>query len=199
MSLPDAPPLADVHKEVLLQVARAAVEHGLGGGDMLAVDLESCAPEVQVVGATFITLRLGEALRGCVGSVQAVRPLVVDAAHNAHGAAFRDPRFSPLRQTELAGLSIHVSILGPFEELRSTSEAELLAQLQPGEDGLFLEVEGARHRAILLPSVWTSLPDAATFLHHLKIKAGLPRYYWSDNLKVWRYNTESFSDARNKS
>ena len=199
MSLPDVPVLDEAHKEVLLRVARAAVEHGLDGDCMLVVDLESCAPELRVVGATFITLRLGEALRGCVGSSQAVRPLVADAAHNAHGAAFRDPRFSPLDRAELAGLSIHVSILGPFEELRFSSEADLLAQLQLGEDGLCLEVEGARHRAILLPSVWASLPDAAKFFHHLKIKAGLPRHYWSNNLKVWRYASESFLDARNKS
>ena len=197
--MPDVPALCDSHKEILLKVARAAVEYGLEGGQILAVDVETYPPEIQAVGATFITLRIEEALRGCIGSLRPLRPLVADAAYNAHGAAFRDPRFAALDRDEMATLGIQVSVLSPFEEVRFTSEAELLAQVRPGVDGLFLEAEEQQHKATLLPAVWASLPDAATFVRHLKIKARLPQDYWSETLKIWRYTTESFSEVRNES
>ena len=68
------------------------------------------------------------------------------------------------------------------------SEADLLAQIVPGVDGLILEDAG--RRGTFLPSVWESLPEPRQFLAHLKRKAGLPEHHWSDTLKVWRYRTE---------
>jgi AmmeMemoRadiSam system protein A len=129
-------------------------------------------------------------LRGCIGSLEAYRPLVEDVAHNAYAAAFSDPRFTPLSETELIDVEFHISVLTPAAPMHFESEADLLSQLRPGIDGLVLEDAG--HRGTFLPSVWESLPDAAQFLQHLKMKAGLPADYWSDNLKVSRYTSESF-------
>ncbi|MEJ2427194.1 MAG: AmmeMemoRadiSam system protein A, partial [Candidatus Thiodiazotropha sp.] len=94
---------------------------------------------------------------------------------------------------ELHHLELHISILTPSEPMLFESEEDLLRQIRPGIDGLILQ-EG-RHRGTFLPSVWESLPDARDFLTHLKQKAGLPSHYWSDNLEVYRYETESFPET----
>jgi AmmeMemoRadiSam system protein A len=111
-------------------------------------------------------------------------------AQNAYAAAFSDPRFPPLREGEFEELDIHISILSPAEAMHFTSEADLLQQLRPGEDGLVME-EGFR-RGTFLPSVWEQLPTPELFLRHLKQKAGLPADYWSSTLEVSRYTTHSF-------
>ncbi|NOX92825.1 MAG: AmmeMemoRadiSam system protein A, partial [Gammaproteobacteria bacterium] len=129
-------------------------------------------------------------LRGCIGSLEAHRPLVEDIAHNARAAAFSDPRFSPVTAQELPALEFHLSVLSPAVPLRFESETDLLEQIRPGIDGLVLE--DGPHRGTFLPAVWESLPDAAQFLQHLKLKAGLPKDHWSDTLKISRYTTQTF-------
>ena len=142
--------------------------------------------------ATFVTLNKFGELRGCIGHLEAIQPLIADVAENAFNAAFRDPRFQPVTASEFGDLEVHISVLSPPEPMVFTSEADLLRQIRPGIDGLILE-DGA-YRGTFLPSVWEQLPDPAQFLAHLKMKAGLPPNYWSDTLKVSRYTTESFSE-----
>ncbi|MGM0592941.1 MAG: AmmeMemoRadiSam system protein A [Pseudomonadota bacterium] len=180
-------------QQQLLALAERAIRHGLDYGRALSVESKSYPKTLQQPGACFVTLERGGQLRGCIGSLSAHRPLVEDVAENAWAAAFADPRFAPLREEELAGLEIHISVLTPAEPMRFESEQDLLAQLQPGVDGLVLE-EGLR-RGTFLPSVWEQLPTPELFLRHLKQKAGLPPDYWSETLKVSRYTTESFGTA----
>jgi AmmeMemoRadiSam system protein A len=186
---PESRALGAAHRRTLLEVARAAIEYGLEHGQQLPLSAVEYAPELRQKQATFVTLCLEEELCGCIGSVQPVRPLVEDVAHNAYAAAFLDPRFSPCKRADLERLHIHISLLSHTEELSFASQAELLAQVRPGTDGLLLE-EG-QHRGTLLPSVWETLPEPEVFLRHLKRKAGLPAEYWTDTLKVYRYTTES--------
>ncbi len=127
-------------------------------------------------------------MRGCIGTLEAFRPLAEDIAHNAYAAAFQDPRFPPVDASEVDGLDIHLSLLTPAEPMSFQSEQDLLVQLRPGVDGLIL-AEGGR-RGTFLPSVWEQLPEPAQFLEHLKLKAGLPKTYWSDSIRVFRYETE---------
>jgi AmmeMemoRadiSam system protein A len=129
-------------------------------------------------------------LRGCIGSIEAHRPLVLDVAHNAYAAAFLDHRFAPLDTRELAEISLDISILTPTEEIQFDNEADLIEKIRPGIDGLILE--DGLHRGTFLPSVWESLPDVESFWRHLKLKAGLPIDHWSASLKVSRYTSESF-------
>lgn len=171
-------------------VARESIEHGLKTGRPAAVDTARYPPPLRKHGASFVTLQMHGELRGCIGNLAATRPLVEDVASNAFAAAFRDPRFPPLQENELADLDIHISLLTPAAALQFTSEEDLLSQLRPGIDGLILE-EGAL-RGTFLPSVWESLPERRDFLRHLKAKAGLPAGYWSPSIKVSRYSTESF-------
>lgn len=183
--------LNDSQRATLLKVARDSIAHGLETGRPLRLDLQNYPPELTVARATFVTLERQGQLRGCIGMLEAIRPLVEDVAENAFSAAFRDPRFPPLADDEFAELDLHISILSPAEPIGFSSEQDLIAQLKPGIDGLILQ-EGHR-RGTFLPSVWEQLPDPRLFLRHLKQKAGLPPDYWSDTVKVSRYSSEMFS------
>ncbi|MEI6413260.1 MAG: AmmeMemoRadiSam system protein A [Pseudomonadota bacterium] len=190
--------LAESERTTLLILARSAIEYGLTDHRPPAVDPQSYPAALQAVRASFVTLNREGNLRGCIGQLTATRPLVVDVTENAFAAAFRDPRFSPLTTPELPDLELHISILTPSVPLIFESEADLLAQLRPGIDGLILEENhhGHRARATFLPAVWESLPRPEDFLRHLKQKAGLPSGYWSPSLRAFRYQTEAFPDDR---
>jgi len=177
-------------QQQLLDIAEASIRHGLDYGRALEPSLKDYPAVLGAEGACFVTLHSHGELRGCIGSLVAHRPLAEDVAHNAYAAAFTDPRFPPLRDMELDGLELHISILTPSEPMQFDSEEDLLQQMRPGIDGLIME-DGFR-RGTFLPSVWEQLPNRELFLRHLKQKAGLPPDYWSDTLKVSRYTTESF-------
>lgn len=183
-----APPLAPPLREMLLGVAAESIRCGLEGVRYVPRAEEYPLP-LRSRRACFVTIEFERRLRGCIGSIEAVRTLVEDVAHNAHAAAFDDPRFGPLTAPEYARLDIYISILSPAQPMRFASEAQLLAQLRPHVDGLVLE--DGRHRGTFLPSVWQQLPAPAEFWRQLKRKAGLPEDYWSGTLAVSRYTVES--------
>ena len=186
---PTTPSLSPDDRATLLRVATDSIAHGLRSGRPLPVDVETFATALQPMRATFVTLEIDHHLRGCIGMLEAVRPMVEDVAYNAFDAAFNDPRFAPVNATEQQQLDIHISILSVPEPMQFESADDLLRQIRPGIDGLILQ-DGA-HRGTFLPSVWESLADAPTFLAHLKGKAGLPVDYWSDTIHVSRYTAES--------
>jgi AmmeMemoRadiSam system protein A len=179
-------------RRTLLELARRSIANGLREGRALAAHASDFGDTLQAKRAAFVTLKEGEKLRGCIGHLQAVQPLVQDVAENAFAAAFRDPRFPPLQPDEFDVVRIEISVLSPPEPMRFSSEQDLLAQIRPGRDGLILE-DGAA-RGTFLPSVWESLPDPGDFLRHLKLKAGLPPEHWSPQLRMSRYRTESFAE-----
>ena len=181
------------YRDALLATARASIRHGLERGRALDPALEAMPQPLRDHGASFITLQIERDLRGCIGSLEAHRPLVDDVAANAYAAAFRDPRFAPLSEHEFARITLHISILHPARALQFDSEAQLLEQLRPGVDGLILEA--GNRRGTFLPSVWEALPEPERFLQELKRKAGLDMDFWSEDLRVWRYTTESVDEA----
>ncbi len=178
----------NANRQRLLDLAKRSIQHGLQTGRPVKIDLADYPEELTEPRATFVTLQINHQLRGCIGMLEAVRPLAEDIAENAFSAAFKDPRFPPLEARELEALEIHLSILTPAEPVSFSSEQDLLSQLRPGIDGLILQ-EGHR-RGTFLPSVWESLPKPEQFLRHLKQKAGLPPDYWSNNIKIYRYQAE---------
>ena len=176
---------------MLLRLAKDAIESRLRC--LPAQNLAACdVPErLWQQGAAFVTLTLHGKLRGCIGHLQAKQPLVEDVVENARHAAFEDPRFAPLHETEFAALEVSLSILSTPQPMSFSSEQDLLRQIRPGVDGLILK--DGQKQGTFLPSVWESLPDAADFLRQLKLKSGLPSDYWSDSLAVLRYTTQHFS------
>ncbi len=176
----------------LLDLARRSIAQGLDSKAPLPVDPAGYTKPLQAQRAAFVTLHLQGKLRGCIGHLDAVQPLVRDVTENAFAAAFRDPRFPPVSRQEVSGLRIHISVLTPPEPMTFDSESDLLAQIRPGIDGLIL-TEGLA-RGTFLPSVWESLPEPRDFLNHLKRKAGLPAGHWSDRVQVARYTSESCGD-----
>jgi len=177
-------------RSTLLELARASIRYGLAHGEEMPVVEAKYEPALCELRATFVTLRLRGRLQGCIGMLQATRPLVRDVAHNAYAAAFDDPRGIDLTEADIDALDIHISILTPPETLNVASEDELIRVIRPGIDGLILE--DSYHRGTLLPSVWENLPEPRAFIRHVKVKAGLREDYWSANMKVARYQTESF-------
>lgn len=176
--------------QILLPIARAAIARELGRSAEAAED----ASFLREPGATFVTLKQGDQLRGCIGSLEAHRPLLADVKANAVAAAFRDPRFPPLAAGELDATRIEVSLLSKQEPITFESEADALAQLRPGADGIVFEY--GWHRSTFLPQVWEDLPDPAEFMMHLKHKAGLPPDFWDAGVKLARYTVSKWAEHR---
>lgn len=169
--------------ETLLGIARGAIGHKLGLA--AAPPRTDAAPWLARPGASFVSLHLEGRLRGCIGSLAPVRGLGEDVAENAVGAALCDPRFSPLVAEEWLRCALEVSVLSRAKPLRFADEAELLAQLRPGEDGVILEYEGKR--GTFLPQVWEGLPDKGRFLGELMRKAGIAADTRLARCRLWRY------------
>jgi uncharacterized protein, PH0010 family len=181
----------EAERQQLLQIARESIRCGLEKGKPCAVKLKDLPAALREKRASFVTLYKAGKLRGCIGTISAYQPLGEDVAQRAYAAAFGDSRFLPVRANELAYLDISISVLSSPEPLEFTSEADLLAQIQPQVDGLIIEEDGLQ--GVFLPSVWESLPNKREFLRQLKRKAGLPADYWSDTIKVSRFRTEYLS------
>ena len=150
-------------------------------------------PALSALAATFVTLTQSGQLRGCIGSLEAHRPLAEDVAENAVAAAFRDPRFAPLPADEFQQTRIEVSLLEPASAMTYSDEADLLRQLRPDLDGLILRF--GNHRATFLPQVWESLPEPRRFLNQLKLKAGLPADFWDQRIAFSRYGVQKWKET----
>lgn len=183
--------ILEQHGPALLQVAAASISHGLAQGTPLVVNKSEVDAELTADGACFVTLKQDGALRGCVGSPRAHRPLIDDVAANAFAAAFADRRFPGLRAMERQGLDLSVTVLSAPQPIACTSEAALVAELRPHVDGLIIECEG--RSALFLPQVWAVLSAPRVFLKELKAKAGLGPAHWSDDFKAWRFVAECVS------
>ncbi len=177
----------------LLHLARGSIEYGLIHDEPLPIEQDELSGAMMEPAATFTTLHLKGQLRGCCGTLQATRPLAADVTRSAFQAAFRDSRFDPVGENELAAIRLELSVLSPLRPMRFADEADLLNQLTPGTDGLVI-VLGER-RATFLPTVWKQLPQPQLFLAALKNKCGLPPDYWSERLEFHRYRTSSYSES----
>ena len=172
----------------LLDIAARSIRHGIAQGKACGVDLDRLPPALRERRATFVTLESSRRLRGCIGSLQATRPLAEDVAHNAHAAASDDPRFSPVTDDELGGLGIKISVLSPPVPMQAESQADLAVQLRPDVDGLI--IQDGEKRATFLPSVWRGIPQPERFVGELAKKAGWDEGHWSESARAWRYTTE---------
>ena len=175
----------------LLNVGRAAIAHALNLDFQCHVD--ESASWLQAWGASFVTLTQHDELRGCIGSLEAYRPLAADIKSNAVSAALHDPRFLPLSADEFETIAIEVSILSSTQRITARDEADALRQIKPGIDGIVLEY--GRYRSTFLPQVWDELKQPQQFLAMLKRKAGLPVDFWASDLKLARYTVSKWRET----
>jgi len=174
--------------DALLQLARAAIAQQLG----LHVTAPPVSGSMQEQAASFVTLHLAGQLRGCIGSLEAYRPLCDDVRANAVAAAFHDPRFPPLSVEEFTRVQVEVSVLSALEAMPVNDEQEAIERLRPGIDGVVLHF--GMNRGTFLPQVWEQLPEPAQFMAHLKLKAGLPADFWDPDVLLYRYSVSKYCE-----
>ncbi|MDQ6999011.1 MAG: AmmeMemoRadiSam system protein A [Mariprofundus sp.] len=146
--------------------------------------------------ATFVTLTIYGNLRGCIGTLEAYRPLIDDVRSNAEAAAFHDPRFAPLSRGEYASVDIEVSVLSRMQNVEAQNEQIAIATIRPGIDGVVLQY--GPYKATFLPQVWDQLPDPQQFFAHLKQKAGLSIDFWHPELQLSTYQVNKFHEHNNE-
>ena len=178
--------LTNDDKELLLNSARQSIFAVFKNFSKPEIDYATNPVLKQITGA-FVTLKIEDELRGCIGYVIASVPLFETVCEAAQCAAFQDPRFSPLTIEEFEKINIEVSVLSSFEPIASYDEIET------GKHGLLLDEGG---RAVLLPQVAIENDfDRAQFLTALCHKAGLHEEYWKERfLKIKVCNAMVFSE-----
>jgi len=181
--------MSDQRGEVLLPIARAAIARVLN----VPHTADESAPWLAEHGACFVTLTQFGELRGCIGSLQAHQPLLADVKGNAVSAALQDPRFTPLSAEEFDITTVEISLLSSTQAMEVRDEADALAQLRPGVDGIVFEY--GRYRSTFLPQVWESLAQPRDFLGMLRRKAGLPDDFWAAEVKLSRYTVTKWSES----
>ena len=183
-------------RQQLLTMARNSIDahfNGIKGRIKLHSEMQSerlSESRLSEMGASFVTLNIDHQLRGCIGSLQASKTLSVDVTHNAVSAAFHDPRFPSLIRDEWRHTELHISVLTKPFPLNVDGRQSLINCLTPRVDGVIIGESG--RRATYLPSVWQQLPDPARFVPQLRLKAGLPPDGWSEQTRVFLYQTEEF-------
>jgi len=182
-------------QEIVTGLARAAI--GTALGYPVDFNLENALetyPWLRKKGAAFVTLnqRNSGQLRGCIGSLQAYRPLYEDIIANAQAAALRDPRFPPLRPEALEEVTIEVSILSEPKPLAYQDVEDLRRKIVPMRDGIVLRYGG--YQATYLPQVWEQLPDFDAFFSSLCMKAGLPCDCLFQHPDIEVYHVESYQE-----
>jgi len=187
------PTLTPDESSALLEVAARSIHDVLARGTCMPPDESEHDGALREKGATFVTLERDEQLLGCIGSLEATRPLVVDVAANAVAAALYDPRLPPVSVDDYPLMAIEISVLSRIEPLPVESYDELARALAPGRDGLVVEV--GPHRATFLPAVWRHFgDDVEGFLGALWSKAGLVPAAWDPHTRCGRYTATKLVD-----
>jgi AmmeMemoRadiSam system protein A len=182
--------LSAAEKKLLLQLARDSIEAHL---------LDQALPERGITPralceprGAFVSLHRRGRLRGCIGYLEAVKPLGQTVREMAAAAAFHDPRFRPLGREELADLEVEISVLTPMQLIKNIDE------IQVGAHGLYI-VQGPC-RGLLLPQVATEYNwDRLIFLQQTCCKAGLAPDAWKDpGAQIYIFTAEIIADQPQK-
>ena len=183
------PTLTPAEGTALARLAVASIAARLAGLPQDGRPPES--PGLRALGASFVTLEHSGRLLGCIGTLEAARPLYLDVLRNA-GRAMHDPRLPEVTIADWPGLDVTISLLTTPEPATVTDRADLLELLRPCVDWLLLTC--GHRRATFLPSVWAKLAYPERFLDALLAKGGWPARSWPDGLRVARYTSMEFVD-----
>lgn len=181
------------HGPTLLAVAEEGIRVARRDGRVWLPEPAEFPAALRAHHSSFVTLKRGTRLLGCIGGLEAVEPLVVDVARHARSAATEDPRFDPVSRDDFEHMDLEVSVLSALEPLPVRSPEELRAALRPAVDGVLVGWRG--RRGTFLPDVWHQLPDIDDFLGALWRKAGLPPGFWAEDVALWRYATAAVTSA----
>jgi len=181
--------------DILIALAKAAILVALNQPDDF--DLEAALekyPSLEENGAVFVTINTkpNDLLRGCIGSLQAYRPLYKDIILNAQAAALRDHRFPPLSAEELKHITLEVSILSEPKVLEYHDKKDLKSKVVPFQDGIVLKLHGKQ--ATYLPQVWEDLPKFDDFFSSLCIKADLNSSCLSEHPEISIYQVKKYKE-----
>lgn len=176
----------------LIHTAEYSIKYGLKFHKPYRPDINKYTENLRKKLGTFVTLLRKDLpkennLRGCIGTVDPSVPLIVDVSLNAYNAAFKDPRFSPVREEELEKIHIKISILSPFQKILVKNLEELYEQIEPNKDGILLKSPDGR--ATFLPDVWDKVPNKERFIKELYKKANLPYDYPFSKIRWFKYTT----------
>jgi len=172
--------LTDAEKDRLLELARAALEEAVRLGRVSEV--AEPAEALRTPCGAFVTLTKGKRLRGCIGHIEAIKPLYATVRECARAAALDDPRFDPVTPSELPSLHLEISILSPLLDV-------VPEQVEVGRHGLLIS-RGAR-RGLLLPQVaveWNW--DREQFLEEACLKASLPADAWRHGARIQAFTAQ---------
>jgi AmmeMemoRadiSam system protein A len=179
--------LTNEEKCTLLKIARSAIVSTLESKAQPSLKFQSEALNRR--SGVFVTLRIGEDLRGCIGYVEPLFPLARATQDVAVKAAMEDPRFMPITLTELEKITIEISVLSPLSELHDVEKIEI------GKHGLV--IDAGYRRGLLLPQVATEYNwDSKQFLKQVALKAGLPSDAWKqEEIKLFTFTVEKFEES----
>jgi AmmeMemoRadiSam system protein A len=185
-------PLDDRDRRTLLDLATRTIASGL---ERQPVPRDMATPDshaLEALGASFVTLEVGDRLLGCIGTIEPVRPLFEDVMQNAYRSAFHDPRLPAVTKRDYEIMRVKISVLGPIEPIAADSREELVDALRPGVDGVLVTAAG--RRATFLPSVWDKVRTPDEFLEQLLRKGNVSPRPWPAGLTAARYTTDEFAD-----
>ncbi len=167
------------------------------GEKLPPLDSDSLSPQLCELGASFVTLKINDHLRGCIGTLEAYQSLANDVRDHAVTAALADPRFRPVDKSELSRIRLEISRLTVPQLLEYLSSEDLPAKLRPHVDGVIIKDD--HRRATFLPQVWEQVPDPADFLDQLCAKMGAkPKLWRKTKLQVFVYQVEEFREMANR-
>lgn len=176
--------LSEQDKKQLHEIARQSIAAGLER--KAPPSLAEVSGVLKEPRGAFVTLHLRGMLRGCIGLIEALKPLAQTIQEMALAAAFGDPRFPPLTAHEFKDLALEISVLSPLRQIKDVSE------IQVGRHGLYIRQGSSR--GLLLPQVATEHRwDRDTFLQQTCYKAGLPPMAWKDpDTEIYLFSADIF-------
>ena len=176
--------LSEQDKKALHHIARAVIENKARGKSVPEFKIES--PILKENRGAFVTINKKSQLRGCIGYIEGHGPLHQTIEEMAEAAAFRDPRFSPIKEKELPELEIEISVLTPLKKIADVNE------IQVGKHGIY--IKRGWFSGLLLPQVATEYGwDRQTFLEHTCQKAGLPSNAWKEkDTEIYIFSADIF-------
>ena len=186
--------LSEIDKKKLLKIAREAITRVVRNEQLKRIKPQEHSQLLREPGASFVTLTIREELRGCIGTLEANQPLILDVQEHAVAAAMEDYRFPVVREKELQMINIEISRLTPVHLMDYSTPEDLVSKIRVNVDGILIKASG--RRATFLPQVWEKVPDTEQFLSQLCMKMGAPPDLWRNkHLQIYTYQVEKFREA----